>query len=198
MVDVDGVLITHPHAAGWAEHLNRDLGIRVEDLQRVFFEPHWNDVVHGRASLRESLTPALAQLAPQITYDDFREYWFSNDAKVNICLLNELAVFRRNGIDVHLATVQEHERASYLWNELAFRDHFDAMHYSAALGKSKPRADFYQSIEVAVGLKSAAIFFIDDNQENVTAARKCGWTAAAWTGRDTLADLILQQAWNGV
>ena len=197
MVDVDGVLLAHPDAEGWSVNVERDLGISVAALQRLFFKPHWDDVVHGRAALRERLTPALAELSPSVTYDSFIDYWFSNDAHIDYRLLEELTILRRGGTEVHLATVQEHERANYLWERLDFRSKFDGIHYAAALGCSKPAASFYRSVEAKTGLTPEAIFFIDDKAENVTGARDCGWAAALWTGRDTIIDLIARQDWSG-
>jgi putative hydrolase of the HAD superfamily len=196
MVDVDGVLITHPHKKGWSANLERDLGVSPAALQEAFFKPHWDDVVHGRATLRERLAPALAEVAPSVSCDGLVEYWFSNDAHINSGLLGELEALRREGVEVHLATVQEHERAKYLWERLGLRSNFDGMHYAAALGCSKPAAAFYQSVEANVGLKPDAIFFIDDRTANVIAAQECGWTAALWTGRETLGELISHQRWN--
>lgn len=196
MVDVDGVLIAHPDAAGWTVNLQRDLGISVADLQRCFFEVHWDDVVHGRAALRERLAPALGELAPSVSCDRLIDYWFSNDAHINQDLLHQLALLRDQGLEVHLATVQEHERASYLWERLDFRSKFDGMHYAAALGCSKPASRFYKLVEAAVGLEPEAIFFIDDKASNVAGARACGWTATLWTGHETLNDLMCHQSWN--
>lgn len=197
MVDVDGVLITHPDARGWSATLERDLGIPGAALHRVFFEKHWDDVVHGRAALRERLAPALAELSPSVTCDALIEYWFSHDAHIDHRLLGELQTLRHEGIEVHLATVQEHERADYIWNQLDLRSGFDGMHYAAALGSAKPDRAFYRSVELAVDLEPEAIFFIDDNVVNVAGARSCGWTAAVWTGRQTLRSLIDQGRWSG-
>ena len=195
MIDVDGVLIAHPDPAGWTVNLERDLGISVAALQSVF-KPHWGDVVHGRTSLRERLTPALAELRSSVTYDRFIDYWFSNDAHINQSLLSDLAILRHKGVEVHLATVQEHERAQYLWERLDLRYKFDGMHYAAALGCPKPAARFYRRVEEEVGLQPEALFLIDDTASNVASARDCGWTAALWTGEETLCDLMLQQNWN--
>ncbi len=89
-----------------------------------------------------------------------------------------------------MATVQEHERASYLWNTLRLRDLFDDMHYAAQLGVSKPSPDFYAAVEQRVVLPASAIAFIDDSEKNVEAARARGWKAALWTPGATLSTLI--------
>lgn len=107
----------------------------------------------------------------------------------------ELRHLRQAGFELHLATVQEHERAAYLWNHLALKDCFDGMHYAAALGCSKPDHAFYRAVEAAVQVPPAAIFFIDDRIENVVAAGECGWTAALWTGDSTVGELMDAMQW---
>ena len=196
MVDVDGVLIVHPDPAGWSANLERDLGLSAAALQNAFFREHWDDVVHGRAALRDRLASALAALSSPLTCDRLIDYWFSNDAHIDRRLLAELGALRAEGIELHLATVQEHERAKYLWERLDLRAGFDAMHYAAALGCSKPDAAFYRAVETTVGLPPSAIFLIDDRQANVDGARACGWTAALWTGEATVRDLIARQRWD--
>lgn len=195
MVDVDGVLIKHPDPAGWSAHLERDLGIAQPLLQRVFFERHWDDVIHGRAALRDRLTPVLAEIGPTVSYETFVDYWFSHDAHLDHGLLAELSALRGNGVEIHLATVQEHERADYLWRRLNLRDSFDAIHYAAAMKCAKPDPAFYRAVETATGLAPAAIFFIDDKLANVLAGRGCGWTAELWTGQQTLRALIDNSDW---
>jgi putative hydrolase of the HAD superfamily len=195
MVDVDGVLIVHPDAEGWSVHLERDLGLSASKLQAGFFEPHWDDVVHGRASLRERLEPALKMIAPRVSIDILIDYWFRNDAHLNSNLLAELASMRMDGLQVHLATVQEHDRARFLWEELDFRSKFDGLHYAAELGCSKPDVKFYKCIEIRTGFRPQDLFFIDDKIANTEGAQICGWNAALWTGKDTLHSLMLEHLW---
>ncbi len=190
MVDVDGVLITHPDERGWSANLERDLGISAAMLQTSFFERHWDDVIHGRASLRQRLAPVLHAIAPEVTYEALTAYWFAKDSHIDNALLAELALIRAEGTQIHLATVQEHERAAYIWNEMGFCRHFDAMHYAAELGHAKPAAEFYRSIEARTGFAGRDLFFIDDRIANVEAAIACGWGAALWTGKDTLRSLL--------
>lgn len=190
MVDVDGVVVVHPDPKGWPANLERDLGLKIEDLQAQFFAPHFDDIVHGRAALRDRLTPVLADIAPHLSSDELCAYWFENDSHLDHGLLSQLAAFREQGVKLHLATVQEHERAAYLWNDMGLKDRFDAIHYAADLGHAKPADGFYAAIEARTGYGPEDLFFIDDKAANVQAAQARGWKAALWTGQDRLADLI--------
>uniref|UniRef100_A0A9E7ZSL0 HAD-IA family hydrolase n=1 Tax=Bosea sp. NBC_00436 TaxID=2969620 RepID=A0A9E7ZSL0_9HYPH len=194
MVDVDGVVIVHPDPKGWAAHLERDLGLSPSLLQSAFFTPHWPDIILGRATLRDRLASVLAEIAPGLSADELIRYWFANDAHLDQGLLAELARIRAGGVTLHLATVQEHERARYIWEELALKQHFDAMHYAAELGWAKPAGEFFRAAAGRSGLAPQEIFFIDDKQANVDAARGEGWSAALWDGTRPLGDLIAEAA----
>jgi putative hydrolase of the HAD superfamily len=190
MVDVDGVLLVHPEPNGWHKHLQRDLGLEAEVLQKEFFSKHWDEIILGRAALRDRLAPVLQIIAPRLNCDALIDYWFRKDAHSNKSLLAELAGLRAIGVQVHLATVQEHERARFLWEDLDFRSKFDGLHYSADLGCAKPDAEFYQLIEQRSDLRPQELFFIDDKPTNVDGARNCGWAAELWTGKHTLRSLM--------
>ena len=190
MVDVDGVIVVHPDPKGWSANLERDLGLKIEDLQAQFFEPNFHDIVHGRAALRDRLAPVLARIAPHLSCDELCAYWFGHDSHLDHGLLEQLAAIRAQGVRLHLATVQEHERAAYLWDAMRLKDRFDAMHYAADLGHAKPADGFYAEIEARTGFAPEDLFFIDDKAANVLAAQARGWKAAVWSGQDRLADLI--------
>lgn len=181
MVDVDGVLVNPPHPEGWAVNLQRDLGISKQQLQERFFRPYFDDVVHGRTALRDQLAPVLAELAPHLTCDELISYWFEQDSNLDHDLLRQLDDLRASGLEIHLATVQEHERAAYLWDVLELSQHCDGIHYAAALGCSKPAPEFFSAVENRSGFAPSEILFVDDRFANVKAARLCGWEAAVWT-----------------
>ena len=190
MLDVDGVLIAHPDEKGWSGHLERDLGLPAAALQSAFFGPHWSDVIHGRASLRDRLTPVLALLSPAVSPDQLINYWFAHDAHINRALLGEVVTLRTTGVEVHLATVQEHERAHHLWEVLGLRHSFDGLHYSADLGHAKPAVGFYRGVEARTGFEAGELLLVDDGLENVEGAAACGWSAALWAGEERLASIV--------
>jgi putative hydrolase of the HAD superfamily len=192
MVDVDGVIVSPHDPRGWGVHLERDLGLSIEQLQTHFFAPHFDDIVHGRAALDDRLAPVLAVIAPHLSAQTLVDYWFAQDAKLNTVLLAELAEVRGRGIQLHLATVQEHRRADYLWRDLGLAERFDAMHYAADLGWAKPATEFYAAIEARTGFAGTELFFIDDKAANVEAARARGWRAAVWTGERRLAEVMAE------
>lgn len=190
MVDVDGVLIRHEPGLRWDSSLLVDLGIDPDVLATEFFNNHFADVVLGRADLAERLDLVLAGVAPHVPAARLMEYWFSHDAPLDTTLLRDLRRVRQQGMELYLATVQEHHRARYLWETVNLKAEFDGMHYAADLGYAKPDARFYKVIERRVRLAPDEILLIDDRQENVDAARESGWAGHLWTPTSTLTDVL--------
>lgn len=192
MVDVDGVIVAHPDRRRWDSDMEADLGVSAMTIQKEFFEPNFLDIVLGRAGVHELLTPVLARIAPHLQASDFTDYWFKKDSHLNQQLLDELAGYRAKGIELHLATVQEHLRADYLWTTMGLSERFDAIHYAAALGCKKPDPEFFAAIEARTGFMPDELFFIDDAPGNIIGAQARGWPAALWTGERRLADLLAE------
>lgn len=189
MVDVDGVVIV-PQPSGWAADLEADRGLSSAVLQEHFFRPHWNDIVLGRATLHERLGPVLARHAPHLTSQQLAAYWFEKDAQLDETLLSDVADLRAAGVELHLATIQEHERATYLWDTLGFRERFDAMHYAADLGCKKSDPEFYAAVEGRTGFAGPELLLLDDTAANVETARAAGWGGAVWDGTASLRDVL--------
>ena len=192
MVDVDGVLI-HGRPADGLPHftyLERDLGLRPDLLQREFFQTHWGDIIIGRDELEPRLASVLARIAPHLRAATLIDYWFENDSRLDRNLLTDLALLRKSGVTLFLATNQEHLRARYLMEQLGLSAHFDDILYSAALGHSKPSPDFFRLATERAEAMPSEIAFIDDMAMNIEAARQFGWNAAQWTAGATLAGAL--------
>ena len=170
-----------------------DLGVDPDLLYERFFRAHFDDVVRGHADLFERLElvmPSLGVVSPA----DLVDYWFAHDAHLDQILLADLDALPAQGFAVHLATVQEHHRARYLWDDLGLRRHFRAMHYAADIGFIKTDLEFYQTVERRTGLSPQQCCLIDDSEQNIETAHAAGWRGALWTHGTRLADLSAN--WN--
>jgi putative hydrolase of the HAD superfamily len=170
--------------------LEADLGLRADDLQREFFDVHWEDVVLGRVMLAEPLPSVLAKIAPHVTPNQLIAYWFERDSHLNYELIYELAAIRSTGIPVYLATNQEHQRVQYLMKVLSLAEHVDGIHYSAQLGAKKPSRDFFDKIVSTTGFAASELLLVDDTLDNIKAAAAGGWKVLHWTGEQSLAETL--------
>ncbi|MBL4727626.1 MAG: HAD-IA family hydrolase [Rhizobiaceae bacterium] len=182
MMDVDGVLVRLNEP--WHADLDKDLGISVEQLQKEFFMESWSDIIIGKVELREGLSPVLASIAPRISTNEFINYWFEKDSRLDQALLELLKNARARGIRIYGATNQEHERATYLWHNLGLSTYWDGFCYSAALSWRKPDDNFFQQAMEKTGFAASELLLVDDTHENIVAARSAGWQALHWSGDD--------------
>lgn len=58
-----------------------------------------------------------------------------------------------------------------------WESYFSKVYYSHQLHMRKPHKNIYQKVQELESLIPAETLFIDDNQENITAAKSCGWHA---------------------
>ncbi len=182
MVDVDGVLVHGRPTDGLPlfTYLERDLGLQPDLLRKEFFQPYWPDIVTGKEPIEARLTAVLAEIAPHLETETLLHYWFVNDSRLDLRLLQDLAELRESGVMLYLATNQEHRRAAWLMQEHGLARHFNEIFYSAKLGHKKPDQDFFRLVTGAVGVQPPDIAFIDDVIENIEGARQFGWKAVHW------------------
>ncbi len=190
MVDVDGVVVVRPGGRRWDADMEMDLGVKPADMQAKFFDPRFHDIVRGRADLEPQLAEALADFAPHVTARQMMDYWFAKDSRLDHQLLEDLAGYRAQGVALHLATIQEHRRADYLWTTLKLGERFDDLHHSARYQVAKPELAYFRAVEAQVGLSGFDLVLIDDSMNNVEGARAAGWRAVQWTGQERLADVL--------
>jgi len=106
---------------------------------------------------------------------------FGADAYLDHGLLAQIDALRARGLKAELATVQEHERAAYLWTTLGLKDHSTPSLKPPSLARPSPRRNS-PGDRGAKRLCGRDIFFIDDKAANIDAARALGWNAAVWDG----------------
>lgn len=192
MLDVDGVLIDgRPcDGASWATSLREDLGVDPAGLQQHFFKPFWKQVVTGQLDIRDVLDQCLPRLGDGITTEQFMQYWFKNDARLDESVLADCMALRNRGLRVFLATNQEHQRAKYIMSTLKLADYVDSIVYSADIGAAKPDPAFFNAAVTKTQQQPHEHILIDDTRENVKAAIAAGWSGYFWDGRQNLSDIL--------
>jgi putative hydrolase of the HAD superfamily len=189
MVDVDGVLVRSQDGRPWHENLQADLGIDPEELSSRFFAVHFQDVLSGSADLFDRLDLVLPQFCT-VSSRTLVDYWFTHDATIDESLLADLRQVKERGAELHLATIQEHHRARFLWESLDLRSDFRAIHYSADVRARKTEIAFYRTVESRTHLQPDKHCLIDDDEINVVAARAAGWQAFRWASDSRLTDVV--------
>lgn len=196
MMDVDGVVVAGRPADGrpWKAELENDLGVSPQVLHDAFFAPYWREIVTGKRDLRRTLAAVLAASASQVQADRLIAYWFANDARRNVKVLQDMDDLRQAGVNVCFATNQDACRAAYLWDDLALCRHADRMFSSSDLGVAKPDPEFFLKVAQRTGAQPSSHLLVDDSAENVDAALASGWRAYHWTGDERLRDVVSRLA----
>jgi putative hydrolase of the HAD superfamily len=83
---------------------------------------------------------------------------------------------------------QERLRARYISEDMGFSARFDRLYFSCDLGVTKPAHDYYGKIQNDLEVSPNQIFFWDDSQSHVDAARNFGWNAFLYDGPHSVVD----------
>ena len=191
MFDADGVLQHLP--GGWIAAAEPFFGGRaLEFLQRSYAAEL--PTLAGQGDHLAILTATLADFAVTVPVADvYRGIWLSVEPVA--ASLAVVRALRQGGYGVHLGTNQERYRAAHMREVLGYDGLFDVSCYSWELGAAKPDLAFFTEAARRIGAEPEAILFIDDNAENVAAARAAGLSAEQWClddGHDLLYDLLAQ------
>jgi putative hydrolase of the HAD superfamily len=197
--DVDGVLIRGWHAKPerrrpWDARITEDLGVDGAIVRKLLFESNTAapPAYHACAVGDHDLKDVLAKILPRAGYhgsvDAYLRYWFEHDAVVDEQVLDAVRRLGRHAdVELHIATIQEHHRAAFLWNEVGFREHFRDIWYSARVGHLKYELEYFEAVNAALGIAPGERpLFFDDTEEVVAVARRAGWDAHIF---DSIADL---------
>jgi putative hydrolase of the HAD superfamily len=197
--DVDGVLIDGWHAnpdlrKPWDATMEKDIGVNREALQSALFAPLdggsgslMKACTRGEADLKNVLTDLLPTLGYNGSVNGFLNYWFRKDSNFNPDVLSVVKHLKQRGVELYVATNQEHHRAGHLWDDLGFKDLFDDIFHSARLSFHKDEIAFYTEVNTLldIGPSDRPLFF-DDTEKNVMTARDAGWDAHVFDTVETL------------
>jgi putative hydrolase of the HAD superfamily len=189
LFDADGVLQELP--GGWVAAAEPYFGERTMEFLQRAYETQLPTLA-GQGDHLAILATILAEFEVTAPLEDiFRDIWLAAvPAPASLALVRAL---RDGGYGVHLGTNQERYRAAHMREVFGYDALFDVCCYSCELGAAKPDQAFFAEAVRRIGAEPSAILFIDDNTQNVAAAREAGLTAAQWClddGHDTLHALL--------
>ncbi len=179
--DVDGVIIkgwnfSEGKRKLWYENIHNDFNIDYVAIRDFFNSNIFVDVLRGKYDLIDSIGHFFRHKDINIDATNFVRYWFEKDAFLDKPLLEWLSQIE--GMKC-LATIQEHHRASYLWNDLGLRSFFSEIFYSGSIGYLKDEPAFFHYINTFCNIKfeQDEVLYFDDNPNFVETATSCGWKA---------------------
>ena len=189
LFDADGVLQELP--GGWVAAAEPYFGERTMEFLRRAYEAELPTLA-GQGDHLAILATILAEFGATAPLEDiYRDIWLAAvPAPASLALVRAL---RDGGYGVHLGTNQEPYRASHMREVFGYDALFDVSCYSCELGAAKPDPAFFAEAVRRIGAEPSAILFIDDNTQNVAAAREAGLAAEQWClgdGHDTLHALL--------
>ena len=193
MMDVDGVVVTQESGTkdptlrrAWDYVAQKRFGIDPSELNRVFFQPKFIDLLTGKLDLFDVLKQDLPVIGYVGSVDDFVDLWFSSDSRTDADLLTGVSRIRdsRDCDGVYLVTNQEKYRASYLWNIVGLKNHFDGMFYSAQIGYMKTSLKFFSTVDSSLGINGHdhSVVFFDDMRRHIDVACMHGWEGFLYEG----------------
>ncbi len=157
------------------------LGITVTEFYRRTGDD-WQRMMTGKLSPASFWRRMAEETGLTIREDLFARYFHPCVDPTMIQIVSQLKDKAR--VVVGTNTIESHYG---LHQQLGDYDSFDAVYSSHLLGVAKPDQRFYQKILEAEGQAPSETVFIDDLEENVTAARKIGIFSILFTCAEELA-----------
>jgi putative hydrolase of the HAD superfamily len=181
--DADGVLQRLPGFDELWTFLPEDLRLR---LLADIFGSEMPEVLLGHIDMAERVDRALAgHRLSAADAEGVRAVWSDFPAVEEAHAV--LARLRAEGVLCVLATNQDTLRERHM--RAVYDPLMDRCYYSCSMGVAKPDAAYFQHIAEDLGLAPGELLFIDDQADNVDAARGAGLHAERWHHDEGIAAL---------
>ena len=128
----------------------------------------------GKARFEDELQPVLSRFGSTASLTEARNVWHL--IKPIECVFDVIRELRK-AHRIGLATNQQHHRAAFMRDTLAYTTLFDDLFISCEMGSAKPDSEYFAFILASVlndGIRANEIVFIDDREDNVDAACRNG------------------------
>lgn len=177
LLDADGVAQVNP--SGWLDSLRAivDRGRGGEFTEDLFATE--KAAMVGDRDFREVVREVAERWHVAERVDDLLQHW--RRVEVVTATLELVGDLRARGVRCYLVSNQNAFRAAFMQDALGYRRVFDGAFYSCDLGVLKSSERFFEQVLEQVGLPREDVVLVDDNEEYVAVARRCGLGAVCWS-----------------
>jgi 2-haloacid dehalogenase len=185
--DLGGVLIDWDPRHLFRDYLGGDPRA-VDEFLATVCTPQWHARLDSGASFFE-LTAKLASEHPR--HRDWIERYASDWERMFAGAFEEsvaqIARLRARGHRLHALSNYPAERIRFLYHAFPFMSDFHTVVLSGLIGAAKPDERIYSYLLARIGRRNC--LFVDDRDENVEAARRCGMHAIRYVRGGGFAEL---------
>lgn len=142
----------------------------------------------GDLSIENFIEIMLEWLEGTINAEEFKVV-FSNIFTINHDVVSLLPLIKENHKLVLLSNTNQMHK-DYGYGSYDFLTHFDKLVLSHEAGAIKPEEKIYRTVENYTQLPPEQHFFIDDVDEYIEGAKKCGWGGTQFTGYEKLVQVL--------
>lgn len=174
LFDIDGVLNKSDY---FSISYEKEFGVPLEEI-KPFFKTDFIPCSTGDADLKAILPPYLKKWKWMDSVDEFLDYWFTSDVKIDAELISFVQVLRTKGYYCAIASQQEHYKKTHLWETKGLKDDFDHFYCSSDIGFLKKDTRFFQAVinnleEKELITSPKDIVFWDDTPNCIETAKAC-------------------------
>jgi len=189
LFDADGIII---NSEKFSIQYQKEFGVSNDEML-PFFNGDFQECLVGKADLKELVEPWLSKWKWEGTVDEFLEFWFKAEHKIDEEVAEIIKELKNKGIKCFLATNQEKYRTNYMKEKMCFEGLFDHVFSSAEIGFKKPQKEFYEEVlkelKEKYGIDVDEVLFFDDSQGHIDEARKLGIDARLYEGVEMLLNI---------
>lgn len=163
--------------------IEKNLGDKFLEFYKSNYELHRN-FERGDISEEEFLNPILTELNNKIDKETFCKI-FSEIFIINEDVASLLPELKKNYKLVLLSNTNS-IHYEYGYKDYHFLKHFDKLILSHEARAVKPEEKIYRTVEEFTNRPSNEHFFIDDIEEYVNGAKRCGWNGTQFINYEKL------------
>lgn len=183
--DLGNVLIPFDYTKP-LNHFNKikpGLGDKFAQHYRDHYNVH-REFEKGILSEDEYLAVMIEWLENKVTADEFRRI-ISDIFTLNYDVIHLIPELKKKYKVVLLSNTNSIHK-QYGYGDYDFLNWFDKLFLSHEVGAVKPEEKIYKAVEQFTQRPSQEHFFIDDIQEYIDGAKRCGWNGVQFVGYEKL------------